>query len=126
VANVPDCIVLKRHRDLEGRGWQIWVRRSLMALISARRELKSAALLLDSGWAEGQTMNTIVPSPISEGSRDGNLLFTLGHVPAGQRFVLFLQFQVNPTTVGSRRQDVVLYDGSERIASIHRTAVYFP
>src|SRR4051812_5132205 len=94
--------------------------------IAARRELKSAALVLDSGWAEGQTMNTIVPSPVSEGSRDGDLLFKLGHVPAGQRFVLFLQFQVNPTTVGSREQDVVLYDGSERIASIHRTAIYFP
>jgi hypothetical protein len=94
--------------------------------IAARRELKNAVLVLDSGWAEGQTMNTVVPSPLSEGSRDGDLLFKLGHVPAGQRFVLFLQFQVNPTTVGSRKQDVVLYDGSERIASIHRTAVYFP
>jgi hypothetical protein len=174
VADVPDCIVLERHRDLEGRAWQIWVRRSLMALIaavgvlalfnvfgqrphdvvaggqsaslelrapdhlrggliyearftiSAKREVKNAVLLLDSGWAEGQTMNTAVPSPISEGSRDGDILFKLGHVPAGQRFVLFLQFQVNPTTIGSHDQDVVLYDGPARIASIHRTATYFP
>jgi len=174
VADVPDFIVLERHRDLGGRDWHIWVRRGLMALItavpvlalfnvfgqrpgnvtaagpsatlelrapdrlrggliyearftiSARREMKDAVLLLDSGWAEGQTMNTIAPSPVSEGSRDGDLLFKLGHVPAGQRFVLFLQFQVNPTTVGSREQDVVLYDGSRRIASLDRTAVYFP
>jgi hypothetical protein len=94
--------------------------------IAAKREVKNAVLVLDSGWAEGQTMNTIEPSPVSEGSRDGDLLFKLGHVPAGQRFVLFLQFQVNPTTVGRRKQNVVLYDGSERIASIRRTAIYFP
>ncbi len=33
MADVPDTIVLKRDRDLVGRGWQIWVRRSLFTLL---------------------------------------------------------------------------------------------
>ena len=33
VADIPDQIVLKRDRDLEGRGWEIWVRRGLFVLL---------------------------------------------------------------------------------------------
>jgi hypothetical protein len=33
VADIPHQIVLKRDRDLEGRGWQIWVRRGLFLLL---------------------------------------------------------------------------------------------
>lgn len=33
VADIPDQIVLKRDRDLDGRAWQIWVRRSLFLLL---------------------------------------------------------------------------------------------
>jgi hypothetical protein len=33
VADIPQQIVLKRDRDLVGRGWQIWVRRGLFALL---------------------------------------------------------------------------------------------
>jgi hypothetical protein len=33
MAGIPDSIVLKRDRDLEGRGWEIWLRRSLFALL---------------------------------------------------------------------------------------------
>ncbi len=35
MADVPDALVLKRDRDLEGRRYEIWVRRGLMALIAA-------------------------------------------------------------------------------------------
>jgi hypothetical protein len=33
MADVPDAIVLKRDRDLVGRGWEIWLRRGLFALL---------------------------------------------------------------------------------------------
>ena len=33
MADIPDQIVLKRDRDLEGRAWEIWVRRGLFALL---------------------------------------------------------------------------------------------
>ena len=35
-------------------------------------------------------------------------MLELGHVPAGDKYSLYLQFQVNPTDVGRRRQNVRL------------------
>jgi hypothetical protein len=70
--------------------------------------------------------NTIEPSPVAEGSRGGDLLLTLGHVPAGQVHRLFLEFQVNATNVGRRRADVTLYDGATKLGTIHRTVTVFP
>jgi hypothetical protein len=34
MADVPDGIVLKRHRDFEGRNADVWVRRGLMGLVA--------------------------------------------------------------------------------------------
>jgi hypothetical protein len=174
VAEIPDTIVLKRHRDLEGRHKDVWIRRGLLALvglvpllalfnvfgqrpggstagtaaarlqlyapsrvrggllyearfhITARQELKKAILVLDPGWGEGQQINTIEPSPSGEASRDGQLEFTLGHIPQGQTYLLFMQFQVNPTNVAWRRpQNVELFDGNTHLLTLkHKLTVY--
>jgi hypothetical protein len=176
MTDVPDGIVLKRHRDLEGLGRSgIWFRRACLALIAlaallglanvfgqrpstltasvpaasisvyaptairggdfmearfhitARRDLKQAILRLDPGWAEGMSMNTVEPSPVAQTSDDGRLSFDLGHLRAGHSFILFLQFQVNPTNVAWHRpQDVELADGRRVLARIHRTITVFP
>src|SRR4051794_9656074 len=94
--------------------------------IEAHRDLKNATLVLDPGWVEEMSINTIEPSPIGEGSRDGKLVLELGHVPAGQLYQLWMQFQVNPTNVGLRDQDVELDDGPTRILTIDRTLKVFP
>jgi hypothetical protein len=94
--------------------------------IDAVRELANATLVLDPGWAEGITINTVAPGPLGEASRDGKLVFELGRVPAGNEHVLFLQLQVNPTNVGHRSQDVELFDGDELVASIDRSISVFP
>jgi hypothetical protein len=170
VADIPDVLVLKRHRDLQGRDWHRPIRWSLMTLVAVipvlalanifgqhastaragvltlrapttvrsgllfgarftirpQTALRDATLVLAPGWGDGLTINTIEPSPVSEGSRNGSFVFKLGHVPAGGRFEFFLQFQVNPTSVGNRDQDIVLFDGSQRIAAIDRTLTIFP
>jgi hypothetical protein len=94
--------------------------------IDARRELKDAMLVLDPGWIEGMTINTIEPSPIGEASRDGKLVLTLGHIRAGATYLLFMQLQVNPTNVGRRSQNVALYDGGMLLTTIDRTITIFP
>jgi hypothetical protein len=174
MAAIPDGLVLKRHRDLEGRQSHAWVRRTLIVLvglvpllalfnvfgqrphvataqsasanlelyapgrvrggllwearftITAHRDLKDARLELDKGWLEGMTLNTVEPSPVGEGSNDGKLVLDLGHVPNGQRHILFMQFQVNPTNVGRRSNDVELYDGEQKLLGIHRTLTIWP
>jgi hypothetical protein len=94
--------------------------------IDAHSDVKNATLVLNSGWAEGMTINTIEPSPIGEASRDGKLVLELGHIPAGKTYLLFMQLQVNPTNVGRRSQDVALYDGDTFLTSIDRTVTVFP
>jgi hypothetical protein len=94
--------------------------------IDASRELDNATLVLDPGWAEGITINTVEPAPLGEASRDGRLVFELGRVPAGNKHVFYLQLQVNPTNVGRRSQDVQLFDGDELLATIDRTITVFP
>ena len=174
MADIPDQIVLKRHRDLTGVRHRIWIRRALLLVllgfliaglanvfgqrphgdvvdgdaarfelyapahlrggllyearftITAKQDVKSAVLQLSPGWNEGQTMNTIEPSPLGEASRNGDLLFTLGHIAAGTTYRLFIQFQVNPTNVGRRTADVTLYDGGTKLAHVHRMLTFYP
>ena len=174
MADIPDTIVLKRDRDLAGRGWELWLRRGLFALlpvlvvlalvnlfgqrpgsatassgaaklklyaparvrsgvlfearfhVTARRDLEKATLVLNPGWAEGMTINTIEPAPVNEASRHGWLSLELGHIPAGQSYLLFIQFQVNPINVGHRKQTVELYDGDTRLLRLGRTITIFP
>lgn len=94
--------------------------------VDANRELEEATLVLDPGWAEGITINTVEPSPVSEASRDGKLVFELGRIPAGEKHVFFLQLQVNPTNVGHRSQNVQLFDGDELLATVNRSITVFP
>jgi hypothetical protein len=94
--------------------------------VDALRELDNATLVLEPGWAEGITINTVEPAPLGEASRNGKLVFELGRVPAGQKHVFFLQLQVNPTNVGHRSQDVQLFDGDELLATVERTITVFP
>jgi hypothetical protein len=175
MADVPDAIVLKRDRDLEGREGDIWVRRALLSLvvavpvialfnvfgqrpdthllvgpaaslkiyapsklrggllyegrfhITARQDIKHAYLVLGPGWAEGMSINTIEPSPMSEASNAGRLSLELGHIPAGQSHILFMQFQVNPTNVAfGRKQTVWLLDDKTRLLTFSREINIYP
>lgn len=95
--------------------------------IHAKQELKDAVLVLDTGWAESMSINTVEPSPIGEASRDGKLVFDLGHVPKGRSYILFLQIQVNATNVAWRRsQNVELDDGAKRILVVHHHVTIYP
>jgi hypothetical protein len=94
--------------------------------VEAKRDIESATLVLDPGWTESIHINTIEPSPVGEASRDGKLALDFGHVPRGQKLVAYLQFQVNPTNVGRRSQDVVLADGEETLLAIDRDVTIFP
>jgi hypothetical protein len=94
--------------------------------IRAEDEIDAATLVLDPGWLEGITLNTLEPSPVGEANRNGKIALDLGRVPAGTKHVFFLHFQVNPTEVGRRSQDVELHDGETRLLHIDRTVTIFP
>jgi hypothetical protein len=94
--------------------------------IRAEREIEKATLVLDPGWLEGMTLNTLEPAPVGEANRDGKLALELGRIPAGTKHVFFLHFQVNPTNVGRRSQDVDLLDGDTPLVHLDRTITIYP
>jgi hypothetical protein len=95
-------------------------------VIHAREDIDEATLVLDPGWLEGVTLNTIEPSPVGEASRDGKIAFELGHIPAGDQYRFYLHFQVNPTEFGRRSHDVELYDGETLLTRIDRKTMIWP
>ena len=94
--------------------------------ISAVSELKHATVLRDRGWFDEAQINTIEPGPLGEAFRDGRLALDFGHVPAGDRLDVYMQFQVNPTNVGIRSQGVRLADGERVLAVVNRDVIVFP
>lgn len=92
----------------------------------ARRPLRAPTLVLDPGWFEGMQVNSITPQPRAQSSRDGRVVLQLKPMAAGDDAVLFIQFQVNPTNVGRRSQDVRFEDTGERLFELRRTVTVFP
>jgi hypothetical protein len=175
MADIPDGLVLKHDRDLDGMRETLWPRRLILGAIAvfavlgllnvfgqrpvnasahsveaslkmyapdrlrggllfsarfhvtAHRDVKDAVLVLDQGWAEGMAINTIEPSPVGQASRDGKLSLDLGHIRAGQSYVLYMQFQANATNLAWRRPaGVTLLDGSTRLLHIDRNVTIYP
>jgi hypothetical protein len=94
--------------------------------IRARRAIAHPRLVLDEGWIEGMQVNSIEPSPVGEASRDGRLVLSYDAVDAGERLVVWLQFEVNPTNTGHRSYGLELDDADTRIAAIDRHITVFP
>jgi hypothetical protein len=94
--------------------------------VLAHRALEEAALVLDSGWFDGFTVNTMSPDHESWVERDDRHVLTYGPVAAGDELVVRLQYQVNPTTFGTRDQGVALEDGGSPILAIDHETVVFP
>ena len=172
--DVPQGLVLKRHRDLDGRHVDIWIQRAVFAVlvafvvaallnvfgqtpstvwarssgadlelyaptslrggllyevrlrIHAHRDIKQAILRLDGGWLEGYTLNSLEPTPLGQASSKGKLIFTLGHIPAGGTYTLYMEFQTNATNVGIHHQGIVLLDGEQRLAALSRSVTTYP
>jgi len=94
--------------------------------IDARQEIADATVVLEPGWMEGMTLNSVEPGPISESSRDGKIAFRLGRIREGDTYIFFLQYQVNPTNVGRRSVDVELDDGERPLLHLDRTVTIWP
>jgi hypothetical protein len=94
--------------------------------VAARAPIDNAVLVLSPGWLENMHINTIEPAPAEEASRDGDLALSFGPLEDGQRLVVYMQFQVNPTNVGHRDASVSLYDGGTLVTTDDRTITVFP
>jgi hypothetical protein len=176
MAEAPELIDLRRHRDYEGRWFEHWLPNILLGVIAivpvlallnvfgqapdvkkvvnpngavtmelsapttvrsgllfqarfdirAVREIKDAVLVLDSGWMESLTLNSLEPSPAEETSRNGGIALDLGQIPQGKLWRQYMQFQVNPVNLGSQSQGVTLYDGNVPLLHLNRDLMIWP
>jgi hypothetical protein len=94
--------------------------------IEAHRDLAKPTLVLDPGWFDGLTINTVQPDAVSWGQRNGRNTLATPPIAAGGHFVLRLQYQVNPTVLGSRAQNVVLADGDAPLLTLEHVETIFP
>ncbi len=98
----------------------------VLVKVVPRRELHHLELLFDEGWWESMSVNSIDPAPEGETSRDGKIVLDYGSWPAGRALVSRLYFQVNPTNVGSRAENVYLEDSGVALTEARRSLTVFP
>ena len=94
--------------------------------VQAHRQISQPKLVLNEAFLDGLTVNTIEPAASQELSRNGELVLEYGAIPAGQHMTVWIQYQVNPTTVGSRTQRLELDDGDNPLVTISRSYTSFP
>jgi hypothetical protein len=91
-----------------------------------QREIHHLQIVFDEGWWESMSVNSIVPAPESETSRNGKVVLEYGTWPAGKKLSCWVYFQVNPSNVGNRSENVSLEDSGETLATVHRSVTIFP
>lgn len=94
--------------------------------VLAHRAISTPQLRFSHGWWESMSENSIAPDPTDQTSSNGRVVLTYGKLPADHTMVVWLYFQVNPTNVGKRSEDIELDDGSNPITRIHRSLTIFP
>jgi hypothetical protein len=70
--------------------------------------------------------NSLEPNPSSQTNENGRVVLSYNTLAAGHKLVAWLYFQVNPTNVGKRREDVELDNGAIMVTRVHRSLTIFP
>jgi hypothetical protein len=94
--------------------------------VDAHRALAKPTLVLDPGWFDGLTINTVEPDAVKWDQTGGLNTIQLPPIASGGHFVLLMQYQVNPTVIGHRVQDVALEDGGTPVATLRHAQTIFP
>jgi hypothetical protein len=94
--------------------------------ISAHTDIAKPQIVMSPGWWQEMSVNSIEPQPSTESSNQGSVVLSYDKLQSGQSLVVWLYFQVNPTNVGSRDEDIALYDGKTLLTRIERSVTVFP
>lgn len=88
--------------------------------------LAAPTLVLDSGWYDETTVNTVEPEPEETSSDPEHVELRYPAMAAGETLVVYINLQANPNNVGSHDGGVALFDGETAITAIDRTQMDFP
>ena len=94
--------------------------------VRALAPIEHPRLVFDDGWLEGMQVNSIEPAAESESSRDGRLVLSYGALEPGDVLRVWLQFEVNPTNVGTRSYGIELDDEDRPLVRLPRSITVLP
>jgi Mn2+/Fe2+ NRAMP family transporter len=94
--------------------------------VMAHRQIKKPEIVFDEGWWESMSVNSIEPEPSEASSKDGRVVLSYGKLEPGESLTSWIYFQVNPTNVGKRREDVEVDDGETPLVGVHHSLTIFP
>ncbi len=94
--------------------------------IHATQAIARPTLVLQRGWLEGMQVSSIEPQPAQETGEGDTVSLSYDKLDAGAALTVWLQFQVDPTTVGHRPADVALLDGTTPLVRIDHTLTILP
>jgi hypothetical protein len=94
--------------------------------VTAHQDIAKPQLVFDPGWWDSMSENSLEPNPSSQTNDNGRVVLSYNKLAAGHKLIAWFYFQVNPTNVGKRREDVELDDGATMITRVHRSLTIFP
>jgi hypothetical protein len=94
--------------------------------IQAEEAIGAPVLQLDRGWYEQTTINTVEPEPAATTTDLDHIKLRFPPLAPGRSLVVYINFQANPTNVGTHDADVTLLDADRPIATIDRTQIDWP
>lgn len=94
--------------------------------VLAHRKIKELEAVFDRGWWDAMSVNSIVPEPTEESSEEGQVVLHYGKLEPNGKLLFWVYFQVNPTNLGKRREDVEIRDDMTPLTHIHRSMTIFP
>jgi len=94
--------------------------------VIAHEDIGKPQLIFDPGWWESMSVNSLEPNPSSQTNSNGRVVLSYNKLAAGHALVVWIYFQVNPTNVGKRRENVELDDGATYITTVRRSLTIFP
>ena len=94
--------------------------------VHAHTRIAHPTLVLQHGWFESMSVNSIVPNPVSQSTDNGTVRMGFPALAAGHSSTVWIYFQVNPTNVGRRSEDVTLEGARGERVVVRRTVTVFP
>jgi hypothetical protein len=94
--------------------------------VHAHATIAHPTLVLERGWFESMSVNSMVPNPVGQVAVDGAVRLTFPRLAAGRTSTFWVYFQVNPTNLGRRSEDVLLEGTPRQRLAIHRTVTVLP
>ncbi len=74
--------------------------------VKASETIEDPQLVLSAGFLDGITLNTVEPTPVNERSAGDQLILRYPRILEGTTITAWFEHQVNPTTTGSRVQEL--------------------